>query len=89
MPFSDKHKKYILQQKNKLSTEEIARELNVDRTLIEEFLKSSKKSTPRWFYLVMFLLPVLIILLLETSLRILITEEITSNGLPLVMADLL
>lgn len=70
MPFSDKHKKYILQQKNKLSTEEIARELNVDRTLIEEFLKSSEKSTPRWFYLVMFLLPVLIILLLEISLRI-------------------
>lgn len=70
MPLSDKHKKYILAKKDKLSLEELANELKVDKNLVEEFLKLKDKKTPRWFYVVMILLPVFIILLLEISLRI-------------------
>ena len=70
MPLSDKQKKLINEKKNKQSVDDIAKELNIDKNLVEEFIGTSKKKTPRWFYLVLVLLPIIIVLLLEFSLRI-------------------
>ncbi len=70
MPLSDKQKKLINKKKDKRSVDDIANELNINKNLVEEFIGTSKKKTPRWFYLVLVLLPVIIVLLLEFSLRI-------------------
>ena len=69
MPLSEKNKKLITEKKGKLSAEEIAKELNINKQLVEEFINNSRKKTPRWFYLVLILLPVVIIFFLELSLR--------------------
>jgi tetratricopeptide (TPR) repeat protein len=70
LPLSDKQKKLINKKKDKQSVNDIANELNIDRKLVEEFIGYSKKRTPLWFYLVLALVPVIIILLLEISLRL-------------------
>ncbi|HSW55326.1 MAG TPA: hypothetical protein VLH59_09560 [Ignavibacteriaceae bacterium] len=70
MPLSEKNKKLINEKKDTLSVEEIAKELNIDKELIKEFIDNSRKKTPRWFYLVLILLPVVIVIFLELSLRL-------------------
>lgn len=67
---SDKHKKYIREKRDKLSAEKLSKELNVDESLVKDFIITLNKKTPRWFYLVMILLPIIIIVLLEICLRI-------------------
>ncbi|HEY6627337.1 MAG TPA: hypothetical protein VIZ21_10290, partial [Ignavibacteriaceae bacterium] len=37
---------------------------------VEELIGNSNKKTPRWFYVVLILLPVVIVILLEFSLRL-------------------
>ena len=70
MQLSEKNKKLINEKKDKLSVEEISKELNIDKELIKEFIDNSRKKTPRWFYLVLILLPVVIVIFLELSLRL-------------------
>ncbi len=70
MPLSDKQKRLIDIKKNKQSVQDISNELKIDEKLVEEFIGNSKKKTPRWFYLVLILLPVVIVLFLELSLRL-------------------
>ena len=70
MPLSEKNKKLINEKKGKLSVEEISKELNIDKELIKEFIDNSRKKTPRWFYLILILLPVVIVIFLEFSLRL-------------------
>jgi len=70
LPLSDKQKRLIDIKKNKQSVQDISNELKIDEKLVEEFIGNSKKKTPRWFYLVLILLPVVIVLFLELSLRL-------------------
>ena len=82
MPLSEKNKKLITEKKGKLSAEEIAKELNIDKQLVEEFMIDSRKKTPRWFYLILVLLPVFILLLLELSLRLFNYGRIYDQWIP-------
>jgi tetratricopeptide (TPR) repeat protein len=70
LPLSDKQKKLISDKRDTQSVDDIAKELNIEKKLVEEFIGNSKKKTPRWFYLVIVLLPIIIVLLLELSLRL-------------------
>ena len=70
MQLSEKNKKLINEKKDKLSVEEIAKELNINKELIKEFIDNSRKKTPRWFYVVLILLPVVIVIFLELSLKL-------------------
>ncbi len=70
MLLSDKHKKLINKKKDNLSPEEIAKELKIEKHLVEDFIRKSTRKTPRWFYLVLILLPIIIILLLEFTLKL-------------------
>lgn len=70
MALTDKQKKLIIKKKDKLSAEEIAKELRLDKQIVEEFIQAPIKKNPLWFYLVLIFIPVAIILLLEIGLRI-------------------
>ena len=66
-----KEKKTIQNKQRKLTAKQIAQELNIEMKVVEEYLASSPSTvTPKWFYLVLILMPILLLLLLELSLRI-------------------
>ena len=70
MAVSNKQKKLIQKKKGKLTATQIAKELNLETKLVEEYLASlSSKKSPKWFYLVLVLIPILFLVLLELSLR--------------------
>ena len=71
MALTRKEKKSIQNKKGELTAKQIAQELNLETKVVEEYLASSpSKRTPKWFYLVLILMPILFLLLLELSLRI-------------------
>lgn len=79
---SGKQKKLITEKKVKLSAEEIAKELHLDCQLVEEFIRASAKQTPRWFYFVLVLIPLIFILLLELGLRLFSYGRIYDQWIP-------
>ena len=71
MKLSPKQKKWIDENKNNRTIDEISRKFNIHKNEIEEYIKSkSPKKTPVWFYYILILLPILFFILLETGLRI-------------------
>jgi tetratricopeptide (TPR) repeat protein len=70
LALTDKQKNLINKKKDKLSVDEIAKELNLEKKLIESLIQTPLKITPRWFYIILIIIPVAIILLLEFSLRL-------------------
>ena len=71
MSLSSKQKKLILRKKDNLGEEQIAKKLNLEIKDVVEYLASSpSKKAPKWFYLVLILMPILLLLLIELSLRI-------------------
>ncbi|MCX6152050.1 MAG: SGNH/GDSL hydrolase family protein [Ignavibacteriales bacterium] len=57
--------------RNKLTTEKIASELKISQKIIKDFLASNKSSKyPKWFYAVPVLIPIVFLIILETSLQI-------------------
>jgi len=71
LSLSSKQKKLILKKKDKSAPQQIAKELNLELKVVEEFLISSaSKKVPKWFYLVLIFIPILFIILLESGLRI-------------------
>lgn len=71
LAISNKHKKLIKKKNGKLEATQIARELNLETKVVEEYLSSfSSKKTPKWFYLVLVFIPILFLVLLELSLRV-------------------
>jgi tetratricopeptide (TPR) repeat protein len=70
LPLSNKQKKLVDIKKDKQSVDDIAKELHVDKKFVEEYIGNSNKKTPRWFYVVLILLPVVIVIFLELSLRL-------------------
>ncbi|MGB5288529.1 MAG: GDSL-type esterase/lipase family protein [Ignavibacteriaceae bacterium] len=71
MALTNKQKKLINKKKDKLSAAEIAKELELDKNLVEAFIETPTKKTPSWFYSILILLPVVVVLMLEIGLRLL------------------
>ena len=53
-----------------LSINEISRKYNLPRSEIKNIINASEKKTPKWFYAVLILLPIIFLILLEIFLRI-------------------
>ncbi|MCW8823402.1 MAG: GDSL-type esterase/lipase family protein, partial [Ignavibacteriaceae bacterium] len=83
MALTDKQKKIILKKKDKFSAEELASELKLDVKAVEEFIQTPIKKVPRWFYIVLILIPIIIILLLEVGLRIFSYGRIYDQWIPI------
>ena len=62
-------KKQILADKDKLSINEISRKYNLPRSEVKNIIKESEKVTPKWFYAVPVIIPVVFLILLEILLR--------------------
>ena len=70
MSLSKRQQNWILKSR-KLSPQKIAKKLNADIEEIQEFLDSNQpKPVPKYFYLILFLIPIVFVILLEVSLRI-------------------
>ncbi|GAB4287391.1 MAG: hypothetical protein Kow0098_03870 [Ignavibacteriaceae bacterium] len=72
MKLTKKQRIYIEKNKNKLSADEIASSLGVEKKAVVAILKQSgeKKPAPKIFYLILVLIPVLFFIFLELGLRI-------------------
>lgn len=70
MALTDRQKKLINKKKDRLTADEIAKELEVDINLVEDFIQTPTKKTPRWYFIILILIPVFVVLLLETGLRL-------------------
>jgi tetratricopeptide (TPR) repeat protein len=69
-----KQKNSILAEKDKISVDKLSAKLKVPQKEIEEFINSQsgkeKKTAPKWFYLIVILIPFLFFFLLEIGLRV-------------------
>lgn len=83
MLLTEEQKKYILDKKDKLSAKKIAKQLGVDVKLVDEFIHASKKKAPRWFYVVLVLIPIVIILLLEITLTLINYGRVYDQWIPM------
>ncbi|MBK9098601.1 MAG: hypothetical protein IPM14_10910 [bacterium] len=70
MALSDKQIQFIKKNYRILSSKEMAKQLNVSTEDINSFLKENKASSPKWFYFLLIIIPILFFVLLETGLRI-------------------
>ncbi len=71
MALSNKQKSFILKNKKSKSALKLSNDLNVDIKEIEQFLSTIKtKKTPKIFYLILVLIPILFVILLEIGLRL-------------------
>lgn len=70
MKISKDKKKQILADKDHLSVLEISKRYNLSKNEIKKIIETSEKKTPKWFLLVLILIPILFFVLLELSLRI-------------------
>jgi len=63
-------KKQILADKDHLSINQISKKYNLSRFEINNIINASSKKTPKWFYAVLVLLPIILLIALEIFLRI-------------------
>ncbi len=70
MKISKDIKKQILADKDQLSLNQISQKYNLPRNEIKRIIKSSEEKSPKWFYVVLILLPIVFLILLEIFLRI-------------------
>jgi lysophospholipase L1-like esterase len=63
-------KDQILSDKNKLSIHQLAKKYNLSRIEIESIIRNSDRKTPKIFYAILVLLPIILVLILEFTLRI-------------------
>ncbi|MEJ2616205.1 MAG: hypothetical protein P8Z35_14705, partial [Ignavibacteriaceae bacterium] len=62
-------KKHILADKDNLSINEISRKYNLPRSEVKNIIKEAEKITPKWFYAVAVIIPIVFLILLEVLLR--------------------
>ena len=68
---TNKQKNYIKKNLKKHNAKIISDKLKIDIELLEDFKKSiQNKNTPKWFYAVLILIPILFFILLEGGLRL-------------------
>ncbi len=70
MKISKEIKKQILADKDQLSINQISKKYNLTSAEIKNIIKASEKKTPKWFYVVLILLPIIFLVVLEIFLRI-------------------
>ena len=63
-------KKQILADKGQLSINQLSKKYNLPLAEIKNIINTSSKKTPRWFYAVSVLLPIIFLIVLEIFLRI-------------------
>jgi len=63
-------KKQILADKEKLSKKQLSKKYNLPHAEIENIINASSKKTPKWYYAVLVLLPIIFLIALEIFLRI-------------------
>ena len=63
-------KKQILADKKQLSKKQLSKKYNLPLAEIENIINASSKKTPKWYYAVLVLLPVIFLIALEIFLRI-------------------
>jgi tetratricopeptide (TPR) repeat protein len=80
---SKDQKKAILDKKDKQSAKRIAKELGIDVKLVEGYINLTLKQTPRWFYAVLVLIPIVFILLLEISLNLFNYGRVYDQWIPM------
>ena len=69
MKISKDKKKQILADKDQLSINQISKKYNIPRIEIKKLIESSERKTPKWFYAVMMLLPIVFLIAIEIFLR--------------------
>ena len=70
MKISKEIKKQILADKDHLSINEISKRYNLPRIEVKRIITAAGKKTPKWFYAVLVLFPVIFLIVLEIFLRI-------------------
>ena len=70
MKISNEIKKQILADKDQLSINQISKKYNLPRNEIKKIIVASTKKTPKWFFAVLVLLPIIFLIALEIFLRI-------------------
>jgi tetratricopeptide (TPR) repeat protein len=71
LTLSEKQKEFIKKNVKSLSAKQIAKRLNVTAKEVKSFKREIKLPVPKWFYIILFTLPILFFVLLEFGLRIL------------------
>jgi len=69
LPLSEKQINFIKKNSKSLSAKEMAKQLNVSLDEVETFIKTIKPPAPKWFYILLFVIPALFFVLLEISLN--------------------
>ena len=68
---TEKQKNIIRNSASNKTTTEIAKELKLSRAEVEKFIAQlNKKATPKWFYLILVVIPISIFFITEISLRL-------------------
>lgn len=70
MKISKDIKNQILADKDQLSINQISKKYNLSRSEVKSIINASQKRTPKWFYAVMVLFPIVFLVILEIFLRI-------------------
>ena len=70
MKISQDIKKQILADKDHLSLNQISKKYGIPRSEINNIINDSGKKTPKWFYAVLVLLPIIFLIVLEIFLRV-------------------
>jgi lysophospholipase L1-like esterase len=70
LPLSEKQIQFILKNKKILSAKKISKQLNVSVEEVDSFIKGIKTSAPKWFYILLIVIPILFFVMLEAGLRI-------------------
>ena len=65
MKISEDIKKKILVDKDQLSINQISKKYNLPRVEIKNIIDASTKKTPKWFFAVLVLLPIIFLIALE------------------------
>ena len=70
MSLTEKQKQFVQKNYKTLSPKEMAKQLNVQEADVESLVKEIKEPAPKWFYFLLFVIPILFFVMLEISLRI-------------------
>ncbi len=70
MKVSKDIKNQVLADRDRLSIKEISRKYNLSHSVVKNIIHSSERKPPKWFYAVSVSLPIIFLVILEMSLRI-------------------
>ena len=71
MPLSDKQKNFVKNNFKLLSEKQIAKRINASIKDVRLYVEEIKPPVPKWFYILLLIIPILFFVVLESSLRLL------------------